>query len=109
MPGTDFTKPVDVGELLNYQEGAVVSRTIVDKPAGTVTLFAFGKGEGLSEHEAPFDALVWVVDGEIEVTVAGVSHNLTAGRMIVMPAHSPHAVRATQNAKMLLTMIRSTE
>jgi quercetin dioxygenase-like cupin family protein len=93
-------------DLVAYQEGSVVSRTIVDKDTGTVTVFAFGKGEGLSEHTAPFDALVHVIDGKAEITISGKAHHLAAGDMILMPANEPHALDATQPFKMVLTMIR---
>jgi quercetin dioxygenase-like cupin family protein len=93
--------------MIAYQEGAVVSKTLVDKPAGTVTLFAFGQGQGLSEHTAPFDALVQVLDGEVDITVAGEPFHLAPGDIIVMPANRPHALKAVTPFKMLLTMIRS--
>jgi len=92
---------------VSYQTGAVVSRTILDKKAGTCTLFAFDAGQGLSEHTAPYDALVQVVEGEAAITIDGRPWRLHAGEMIVMPAHQPHAVKAVSRFKMLLTMIRS--
>lgn len=92
--------------LVEYQDGAVVSRAIVDKKIGTVTLFAFDADQGLSEHTAPFDALVYVSEGEVEITIAGEPHHLQAGDMIIMPAHKPHALRARSRFKMLLIMIR---
>ena len=92
--------------LIGYQEGAVVSRTIIDREAGTLTLFAFDQGQGLSEHRAPFDALVNVIDGEAEVVIAGKYLKLRAGEVILMPANKPHALRAMKRFKMLLTMIR---
>jgi len=85
----------------------VVSREIIRKETGTVTLFAFDRGQGLSEHTAPFDAMVQVIDGEAEVTISGEKHRLVAGEMIIMPAEKPHAVMAVKPFKMLLTMIRS--
>ena len=94
-------------DLVNYQEGSVVSRTIIDKEAGTVTLFAFDQGEGLSEHKAPFDALVYVIDGEAEVVLSGKPLVLKRGEMVVMPANKSHALRAIKRFKMVLTMIRS--
>jgi len=97
-------KPVD---LLDYQEGSVVSRTIIDKKIGTVTLFAFDKGEGLSEHTAPFDALVYILDGEVEVVISGKAHRLKKDEMIIMPANQPHALKAVERFKMLLVMIRA--
>ena len=93
--------------LVEYQDGAVVSRTLVKKKTGTVTAFAFAAGQGLSEHTAPFDALVQVIDGKAEITISGTAHRLNAGELIVMPAGEPHAVRADTRFKMLLTMIRS--
>ena len=94
-------------ELVDYQDGSVVSRTIVDRKTGTVTLFAFDEGQGLSEHTAPFDALVNVVDGEAEVTISGIPYRVKAGEMILMPAGAPHAVWAASRFEMMLTMIRS--
>jgi quercetin dioxygenase-like cupin family protein len=95
-----------LSELLEYQTGAVVSRTIIDKPAGTMTLFAVGAGQGLSEHSAPFDAAVQVLDGTLSVRVGGHDHELAAGEMIVMPADIPHSLTAAVQAKFLLTMIK---
>jgi quercetin dioxygenase-like cupin family protein len=94
-------------ELVNYQDGAVVSRVIVAGPSGNVTLFAFDEGQGLSEHTAPFDALVQTIEGEAEVLVSGEPHHLHAGEMILLPAGQPHALTALQRFKMILTMIRS--
>jgi quercetin dioxygenase-like cupin family protein len=94
-------------DLAAYQEGSIVSRTILKKAAGNVTLFAFAAGQELSEHTAPFDALVSVLDGEAQVTVSGKAHALKAGDTIVMPANHPHAVKAVKNFKMLLVMIKS--
>ena len=91
---------------MEYQEGAVVSRTVIDKNAGTVTLFAFDEGEGLSEHTAPFDAMVYVLDGEAEVTIAEKPLRVKAGEMVVMPANKPHALRAVERFKIVLIMIR---
>jgi quercetin dioxygenase-like cupin family protein len=93
--------------LVGYQEGSVVSRTIIDKEAGTITLFAFDEGEGLSEHTAPFDALVYLVEGEAEVVISGKSVFLKEGEMVVMPANEPHALRAVKRFKMVLVMMRS--
>ena len=94
-------------DLVDYQTGSVVSRTIIEKEAGTVTLFAFDEGEGLSEHTAPFDALVYLVDGEAEVIIAGHHLMLKEKEMVIMPANKPHALRAVKRFKMVLTMIRS--
>jgi quercetin dioxygenase-like cupin family protein len=94
-------------DLVEYQEGSVVSRTIIKKDTGTVTLFAFDKGQELSEHTAPFDALVYVLDGEAGITISGKPLQATAGQMVIMPANHPHALKAPQRFKMLLVMIRS--
>ena len=96
-------------EMIDYQPGAVVSRTILEKPAGTVTLFAFDRGQGLSEHTAPFDALVQVLEGEAEIAISGEPSRLGPGEFIVMPADRPHALEAVQRFKMLLTMLRSND
>lgn len=94
-------------DLLNYQQGAVVSRTIVKQKTGTVTLFAFDAGEELSEHTAPYDALVYLIDGEAEIIIAGNPLRVKAGEMVIMPANQPHALKALKPFKMVLTMIRS--
>ncbi len=94
-------------DLVSYQEGSVVSRTIMDKAIGTCTLFAFGEGQGLSEHTAPFDALVYLIDGEAEVTISGKILHLKEGDMVIMPANKPHALRAVKKFKMMLVMIKS--
>lgn len=96
-----------VVDLVSYQDGAVVSRIVVKRETGNVTLFAFDAGQELSEHTAPYDALVQVLDGEAAITVAGRPHRVGAGEMILMPAHQPHALKAVSRFKMLLTMIRS--
>jgi quercetin dioxygenase-like cupin family protein len=93
--------------LVDYKKGSVVSRTIVEKKAGTVTLFSFDKGQGLSEHTAPFDAIVEVVDGEAEISVGGKPNIVKAGEFIIMPARKPHALRAVKRFKMALIMIRA--
>lgn len=98
---------LDAASLVDYQAGAVVSRTLVKRETGTVTLFAFDKGQGLSEHTAPFDALVFIVDGEAEIRIAGAPHRVKAGEMIIMPANKPHALQAAMRFKMALVMIRS--
>ncbi len=94
-------------DLVDYQEGSVVSKTIVEKKTGTVTLFAFDEKQGLSEHTAPFDALVYLLDGEAEVVISGKAIKLKDGEMVIMPANEPHALKAVQRFKMILTMIRS--
>lgn len=96
-----------LADLVEYQGGSVVSRTLIDKKAGTVTLFAFDEGQGLSEHTAPYDALVYLVDGEAEVTISGRVYRLKEGEMIIMPANQPHALRAVKRFKMVLTMVRA--
>ncbi len=98
---------IRVIDLIAYQEGAVVSRTLLKRTAGTVTAFAFDQGQGLSEHTAPYDALAHVLEGDAEITIAGTAHQVSAGEMILMPAHQPHALTARTPFKMLLTMIRS--
>lgn len=100
-------KVAKLTDLVRYQESAIVSKTIVEKKAGTVTLFAFDRGQGLSEHTAPFDALVCILDGEATVTVSGKSHRLKEGEAILMPANEPHALEGPGKFKMMLTMIRS--
>ena len=104
LPGAEIAKPV---ELVNCQDGSTVSREIVKKPTGNVTIFAFDEGEGLSEHTAPFDALVHVLEGEVEIMISGQRHQLQGGEMILMPAQQPHALKALKRFKMILTMIRS--
>lgn len=96
-----------LAQYVQYQEGPVVSREIVSKPTGTVALFAFDKGQGLSEHTAPYDALVYIIDGRAEVTVSGIKHQLHSGEVIIMPANHPHKLKAVEKFKMILVMIRS--
>ncbi len=96
-----------LAEMVAYQEGAVVSRTLVKKPTGTVTLFAFDEGQGLSEHTAPFDALVQMLDGEADITISGKTLRAKQGEMVLMPANQPHTLHAPRRFKMLLTMLRS--
>ena len=96
-----------IAEMVEYQEGSVVSRQITKAEAGNVTLFAFDTDQGLSEHKAPFDALVHVLEGEAEVTISGQPFRLSAGDAIIMPANEPHALKANQKFKMLLTMVRA--
>jgi quercetin dioxygenase-like cupin family protein len=93
--------------LVDYQEGSIVSRTVIDKPAGTLTLFAFDKDQGLSEHKAPFDAFIYLLDGEALVTISGKALAVTQGESVILPANQPHALRATQRFKMMLVMIKS--
>ncbi len=94
-------------EMIDYQEKSVVSRTITKKETGTITVFAFDVDQMLSEHTAPFDAMVYILDGEAEITINGTAFFLKAGEMIIMPANEPHALRAVTKYKMLLTMIKS--
>jgi quercetin dioxygenase-like cupin family protein len=96
-----------VADLIDYQKGSVVSRAIIDKEAGTITLFAFDQGQGLSEHTAPYDAMVQILDGEANVTISGETVVVKQGQMTIMPANQPHALTALTRFKMLLTMIRS--
>ncbi len=96
-----------LADLVDYQAGSIVSRTIIDKKTGTVTLFAFDEGQGLSEHTTPFDALVYLIDGQAEVVISGKTLHLKEGELVIMPANEPHALKAVKRFKMLLTMIRS--
>ena len=107
MTGQDSGPPAKrMAELIDYQEGSVVSRQLVKGGGGNVTLFAFDEGEGLTEHTSPFDALVYVLDGEAEVAISGQPSRLHAGDMMVMPANEPHALKAPSRFKMLLIMIK---
>lgn len=101
------TAAYNLRDLTDYQEGAVVSKEILKKETGSVTLFAFEKGQGLSEHTAPFDALVSILDGNAEITIDGVVYQVKTGEIIIMPAHKPHALKALERFKMMLVMIRS--
>lgn len=103
----EVSKAFDAVQSVEYASGSVVSRTIVKKPTGTITLFAFDQGEGLSEHSAPFDAVVQMLDGKAEITIGGNPHILEAGLSIILPANIPHALRAVERFKMMLTMIKS--
>ncbi|NWG03873.1 MAG: cupin domain-containing protein [Syntrophaceae bacterium] len=102
--GVQVTRLVD---LADYQKNSIVSQTIIDKKTGTVTFFAFDEGQGLSEHTAPFDALVYLLDGEAEVIISGKPFRLKGGEMVIMPANDPHALKAITRFKMILIMIRS--
>ena len=108
----NFTQIVDVANVLKlkdmaaYQNNSVVSREIIRKPSGTMTVFAFDKGEGLSEHTAPFDAVVYLLEGEAEIRVDGKPHSVKEGEMIIMPANKPHALKAITRYTMLLVMIK---
>jgi quercetin dioxygenase-like cupin family protein len=103
----ETTGAVTQSELVAYQAGAVVSRTLIKSPGGTVTAFAFDAGEGLSEHTAPFDALVLVIEGEAEISISGKAHSVATGQILKLPAREPHAVRAVTRFKMLLVMIKA--
>ncbi|RJQ42550.1 MAG: cupin domain-containing protein [Gaiellales bacterium] len=103
------TKKAMYADMIDYQDDSVISTTIIEKKTGTVTLFSFDKGQGLSEHTAPFDALVHVLDGVADITISGEVYRLGAGEMIIMPEGEPHALDAVEPFKMVLTMIRSQE
>jgi quercetin dioxygenase-like cupin family protein len=97
----------ELESLVDYQENSVVSQTLIDKEVGTITLFAFDKGEGLSEHTTPYDALVYIIDGKSEITIDGKPYTVKKGETIIMPANEPHALKAVERYKMMLVMIRS--
>ena len=94
-------------ESIAYADGSVVSKTILKKPTGNITLFAFEKGEGLAEHSSPYEALVLIVDGNAEITIGGTNHTVQNGQSIILPANIPHALKAIERFKMMLTMIKS--
>jgi len=94
-------------QSIDYQDSAIVSKIITKKETGNITLFAFDKGQSLSEHTAPFDAMVFIIDGKAEIVISGESHFLNIGEFIIMPANIPHAVNAPEKFKMILTMIKS--
>lgn len=102
-----MTQVSNVKDLVAYQDGSIVSKEIVKKPTGTVTIFAFDKEQGLSEHTAPFDALVYVLDGEADITISGKLYHPKEGEIIIMPAGEPHALKAVKRFKMMLVMIKS--
>jgi quercetin dioxygenase-like cupin family protein len=107
MSSMVYSEVKKLSEMVNYQDGTIVSNTLINKDKGTVTLFAFDKDQSLSEHTAPFDALLQVIDGEIEVVISGRKHYLTTDEMILMPANVPHAVKAIEKFKMVLIMIKT--
>ncbi len=107
--GISPAKAVDLGQIVAYQEGSIVSRTLIKKDGGTLSLFAFDAGQSLSEHTAPFDAVVQVLDGAAELVIGGKKVVATKGQTVLMPADVPHAVVAQERFKMLLTMIRQVE
>jgi len=98
---------IDLASFIEYSDNSVLSKTLVDKNAGTITLFSFDAGQGLSEHTAPYDAVVQIIDGEAEIIIGGTASRVTTGQMIIMPAEIPHELRAIKQFKMLLTMIRA--
>jgi len=100
-------RAIKLDDLVAYQTGSVVSRQIISQPVGSVTIFAFEKGEGLSEHTAPFDALVYILEGEAQITIGGQSQTVKASEMIIMPTGQPHSLKAVERFKMLLVMIKS--
>jgi quercetin dioxygenase-like cupin family protein len=105
----DYDQAANMAGLIAYQPGSVVSRTLINKKTGTVTLFAFDEGQGLSEHTAPYDALVHVLDGTVDITISGNTQRLSAGEMVIMPANEPHALHGVKAFKMLLVMVKSKE
>jgi quercetin dioxygenase-like cupin family protein len=107
-PNALEAKAADLSSLIDYQEGSVVSRTLIDKKSGTITLFAFDENQGLSEHTAPYDAFVYVVEGEVEATINGKPVLLKQGEATIMPANLPHSLASKTKFKILLTMIKST-
>ena len=102
-----IAKKAKISDLTSYQKGSIVSRTLIDKKSGTVTLFAFDEDQGLSEHTAPYDALVYILDGEADITISSKTHNLKDSETIIMPANQPHSLKAVKKFKMMLIMIRS--
>lgn len=107
MSEVEKSKAFSLGGSVDYASNAVVSKAILKKPNGNITLFSFDKGEGLSEHTTPFDALVEILDGSAEITIGGVPNSINAGQSIILPANIPHALKATERFKMVLTMIKS--
>ena len=106
-PSSLKAQATNLVNLIDYQEGSVVSRTLIDKKVGTLTLFAFDEGQGLSEHTVPFDAFVYILNGEAEIVISGKTHNVGTGEMIIMPANEPHSLKALEKFKMMLVMIRA--
>ena len=102
-----MTNSQNLSKLINFQDGSVVSKEIINKPTGTVTLFAFDKGQGLSEHTTPYDALILGIEGSAQVSVSGSINHVNAGESLLMPSNNPHSVKATEQFKMLLIMIKS--
>ena len=104
---TQTAQTTELAGIIDYQNGSVVSREIIKKETGTVTVFAFDKGQGLSEHTAPFDAMVSILDGTATIRISGKDHTVNAGQFIIMPANEPHALDASERFKMMLVMIKS--
>ncbi len=98
---------VNLSGVIDYQDGSVVSKELIRKEKGTLTLFAFDQGQGLSEHTAPFDAFVYILDGRAQITISGKAHQVAAGQMMIMPANQPHALAAPERFKMLLVMVKA--
>jgi len=106
-PESYKARVIELASFIEYSDNSVLSKTLVDKNAGTITLFSFDAGQGLSEHTAPYDAVVHIIDGEAEIIIGGTASRVTTGQMIIMPAEIPHELRAIKQFKMLLTMIRA--
>lgn len=106
MKNSQKTLHISLDQHINYQEGSIVSKEILKNQSGTVTLFAFDQGQGLSEHKTPYDALVYLVDGETQITISGIKYHVKKGELIHLPANQPHALKATKQFKMLLTMMK---
>ena len=106
-PGHQTAQVINLAGLVNYHADSIVSREVLNKKTGSVTVFAFAHGQGLSEHTAPFDALVHILDGRAQITISGKEYQLSSGEMIIMPANAPHALKALQKFKMVLVMIKS--
>jgi quercetin dioxygenase-like cupin family protein len=107
VPESCVGKPVVLADMIDYADGSIVSKTLIDKTVGTITLFAFDRGQKLSEHTAPYDAVVQIIDGSADITIGGKLETVCAGQLIVMPANIPHAVAAKEQFKMMLVMIQS--
>jgi quercetin dioxygenase-like cupin family protein len=103
---SDEIKISNLNEEVSYQKGSIVSRQVIKKPNGNITLFAFDKDESLTEHTSPFEAVVQMIDGEMEITIGGKPYSVKAGEIIILPANIPHGLRASVQSKMLLTMIK---
>ena len=99
-------KIFNVADLVNYQEGSIVSREIIKKPTGNLTIFAFDKGQGLSEHKAPFDALIYIIDGNAEIKISGAAYMVARGQMVITPANAPHELKAVERFKMMLVILK---